>query len=105
MPEPKPAVPFISLPHILEHHAKRSPDAQAILAPGRAPLTYSRLYQHIDKVGNTLRAIRLGRHDRVVVVLPNGPDLAVAVLAVAASATCAPMNPAYAARSRTCSVK
>ena len=105
MPEPKPAVPFLSLPHILVHHAKRTPDATAILAPGRAPLTYSRLYQHIDKVGNTLRAVGLGRHDRVVVVLPNGPDLAVAVLAVAASATCAPMNPAYAARSRTCSVK
>jgi acyl-CoA synthetase (AMP-forming)/AMP-acid ligase II/acyl carrier protein len=95
MPEPKPAVPFISLPHILEHHAKRTPDAPAILAPGRSPLTYSRLYQHIDKVGNTLRAMGLGRHDRVVVILPNGPDLAVAVLAVAASATCAPLNPAY----------
>src|ERR1043166_6854354 len=97
MPEPEPSVPFISLPHILEHHAERTPDAPAILAPGRAPLTYSRLYQHIDKVGNTLRATGLGRHDRVAVVLPNGPDMAVAVLAVAASATCAPMNPAYGA--------
>src|SRR5713101_3768803 len=90
MLEPKPSVPFISLPHILEHHAERTPDASAILAPGRAPLTYSRLYQHIDKVGNTLRAMGLGRHDRVAVVLPNGPDLAEAILAVAATATCAP---------------
>ena len=97
MPEPKPSVPFISLPHILKHHAERTPDALAILAPGRAPLTYGRLYEHVDKVGNTLRAMGLCRHDRVVVVLPNGPDLAVAVLAVAASATCAPMNPAYGA--------
>jgi acyl-CoA synthetase (AMP-forming)/AMP-acid ligase II len=92
---PKPSVPFISLPHILKYHAERTPEAPAILAPGRAPLTYGRLYQHLDKVGNTLRAMGLGCHDRVVVVLPNGPDLGVAVLAVAASATCAPMNPAY----------
>ena len=30
-------------------------------------------------------------------MLPNGPEMAVAILAVAASATCAPMNPAYGA--------
>jgi acyl-CoA synthetase (AMP-forming)/AMP-acid ligase II len=39
----------------------------------------------------------LGRHDRVAVVLPNGPEMAVAVLGVAASATCLPTNPAYGA--------
>ena len=28
-------------------------------------------------------------------MLPNGPEMAVAILAVAVNATCAPMNPAY----------
>ena len=51
-------------PHLLEHQAKRIPDAPAILAPGRAPLTYSRLYQHIDETGRTLRAMG----DRRVVI-------------------------------------
>src|SRR5262245_40656773 len=97
MLEPKPSVPFLSLSHFLEHHAQRSPGAPAILAPERAPLTYGRLYQHVDQVGNTLRAMGVGRHDRVAVVLPNGAELGVAVLAVAASATCAPLSPAYAA--------
>jgi acyl-CoA synthetase (AMP-forming)/AMP-acid ligase II len=97
MLDPKPSVPFTSLRHILEHHAERTPDAPAILAPGRAPLTYSRLYQHVDQVGNTLRAMGLGRHDRVAVMLPNGPDLGVAILAVASNAICAPVNPAYRA--------
>ena len=36
----------------------------------------------------------LGRHDRIAVVLPNGPEMAVAFLAVAAGATCVPLNPA-----------
>jgi acyl-CoA synthetase (AMP-forming)/AMP-acid ligase II/acyl carrier protein len=39
----------------------------------------------------------LSRHDRVALVLPNGPEMAVAFLAVAASATCVPLNPAYRA--------
>ncbi len=95
--DPRPSVPFSCLPHLLEHQAKRIPDAPAILAPGRAPLTYGRLYQHIDKMGRTLRAMGIGRRDRIAVVLPNGPEMAVAILTVAASAACAPMNPAYGA--------
>src|SRR5436190_18545766 len=89
-----PYVPFLCLPHLLEHQSKGIPDAPAILAPGRVPLTYGRLYQHIDDMERTLRAMGIGRHDRIAVVLPNGPEMAVAILAVAASAACAPMNQA-----------
>ena len=99
--DPRPSVPFSCLPHLLEHQAGRIPDAPAILAPGRAPLSYGRLYQHIDEMGRTLRAMGIGRHDRVAVVLPNGPEMAVAILTVAASAACAPMNPAYGPRNWT----
>ena len=95
--DPRPSVPFLCLPHLLEYQAKRIPDAPAILAPGRAPLTYERLYQHIDEMERRLRAIGIGRHDRIAIVLPNGPELAVAILTVAASAACAPLNPAYGA--------
>jgi len=47
---PRPSVPFLCPPHLLEHQARRIPDAPAILAPGRAPLTYGRLYQHIEEL-------------------------------------------------------
>jgi acyl-CoA synthetase (AMP-forming)/AMP-acid ligase II len=80
---------------LLEHQAKRIPDAPAILAPGRPPLTYGRLYQHIETVERGLRGMGIGRHDRIAVVLPSGPEIAVAILTVAASAPCAPVNPAY----------
>ena len=85
------------LPHLLEHQARRIPDAPAILAPGRAPLTYDRLFQHIEEMERRLRAMGIRRHDRIAVVLPNGPEMAVAILTVAASAACAPLNPAYGA--------
>jgi acyl-CoA synthetase (AMP-forming)/AMP-acid ligase II len=91
----RPHVPFLCLPHLLEHQSKRIPGARAILAPARAPLTYARLYQHIDETGRRLRAMGIGRQDRIAVVLPNGPEMAVAILAVTASAICAPMNQAY----------
>src|SRR5215510_6540290 len=93
--DPRRAISFSSIPDLLEHHAKRAPDAPAVLAPGRATLSYGRLYQHLDHVGRTLRAMGIGRHDRVAVVLPNGPDMAVAFLAVTAWAVCVPINPAY----------
>jgi acyl-CoA synthetase (AMP-forming)/AMP-acid ligase II len=39
----------------------------------------------------------IGRRHCIAVALPNGPEMAVAVLTVAASAMCAPINPAYGA--------
>lgn len=90
-------IPFSSLSHLLEYQAKRNPDAPAILAPGRAPLSYGLLFRHAENMRSRLRAMGISRHDRVAVVLPNGPDLAEAIVATAASAACAPLNPAYGA--------
>ena len=89
----RPAIPFSCIPHLLEYQARRIPHAPAILALGRAPLTYAVLYQHVRKTEQTLQTMGISRHDRVAVVLPNGPELAAAILAVAASVTCAPVNP------------
>jgi oxalate---CoA ligase len=85
----------ISIPRLFAQQATRIPEAPAILAPGRAPLTYRRLHQHVVEMGEALGTMGIGRHDRVVVVLPNGPEMTVATLAVAARAACAPLNPVY----------
>ena len=88
----RPCVPFACFPHLLEYQARRIPDSPAILAPGRPPLIYSRLYEHVEKLGRALRGMGIGRRDRVVVALPNGPELAVTILTVSANAVCAPLN-------------
>ncbi len=67
------------------------------MAPDCAPLSYRRLDRHIDDIGRTLRADGIGRDDRIAVLMPNGPELAVAIVAVAANAACASINPAYSA--------
>ena len=95
--KPGVSVPFLRLNDLFDHHARRRPDAAAILAPGRAPLSYVDLYRHIGDVGRTLRTMGIGCHDRVAIMLPNGPELAVAAFSVASNAACAVVNPAYAA--------
>ena len=54
---PRPSAPFLCLPDLLEHQASRIPDAPAILAPGRSPLTYRRLHRHVESMGRTLRTM------------------------------------------------
>ena len=90
-------VPVSSLYDLLRGHAQHFADAPAILAPDCAPLSYRRLFQHIDEIGRVLRAKGIGRDDRIAVLMPNGPELAVAIVAVAANAACASINPAYSA--------
>ena len=82
---------------LLRPKAERIPDAIAITAPGRMPLGYGRLWSQVTEVASSLNAVGVGRNDRVAVVAHNGPEMAVAFLCVAASATCAPLNPGYRA--------
>lgn len=77
----------------LEAHATVTPDAIAIAAPGRVPLTYGRLRSHVLDTLRTLDRMGFGPGSRVAIALPNGPDLATAFLAVAAGLAAAPLNP------------
>jgi acyl-CoA synthetase (AMP-forming)/AMP-acid ligase II len=69
----------------------------AIAAEDRPPLTYAGLRSLVADTVATLRGLGIGRNDRVAIVLPNGPEMAAAFIAVAAGATTAPLNPAYRA--------
>jgi acyl-CoA synthetase (AMP-forming)/AMP-acid ligase II/acyl carrier protein len=82
---------------LLQARAELSPEATAIAAPGRAPLTYGRLFAQVEDTRETLNAMGIGRNDRIAIVLPNGGEMATAFLAVAAGAASAPLNPAYGA--------
>ncbi len=69
--------------------------AVAIAAEKRPPLTYARLRDHVEQTVAALNRLGIGRNDRVAIVLPNGPEMAVAFVSIAAGATTAPLNPAY----------
>src|SRR5581483_9323692 len=67
----------------------------AIGAPDRHFMSREELVGLVDKVGGALRAAGVGGVDPVGIVMPNGPEMAAAFLAVACWATAAPLNPAY----------
>ena len=47
-----------------------------MLAEERSPLTYCRLSTQVKALGERLNQLGIGRGDRVAVVLPNGPEMA-----------------------------
>ena len=67
----------------------------AIGAPERPSLTHKGLRDLAARTVAALNTFGIGRNDRVAIVLPNGPEMAAAFIAIAAGATTAPLNPAY----------
>src|SRR5437016_14552449 len=80
---------------LVKTRAEENADAIAIIAPARPPLTYGRLLQRVESTIEALRAFGVNRNDRVAAVLPSGPAMAVAFVAVGSGATFAPLNPSF----------
>jgi oxalate---CoA ligase len=77
--------------------ASGAANAPAIRAPGRPALSYVGLRDLAAATIARLNGIGIGRNDRVAIVLPNGPEMAAAFIAIGAGATTAPLNPSYRA--------
>jgi acyl-CoA synthetase (AMP-forming)/AMP-acid ligase II len=71
------------------HHALNSIDS-------RSGITQDQIRECILNVGQSLHQIQIGRGHRIALVLPNGPELALAILAVTTWSSCVPLN-AYGA--------
>src|SRR5947207_6557295 len=67
----------------------------SILGVQDLKLTFNQLRDQVERLSGQLRGLGIGLGDRVGIVLPNGPEMAITFLAVAATATAAPLNPAY----------
>ena len=70
-------------------------EAIALSAPNRSALSYKGLRNHCDQIGKQLASQGLSNSDREAIVLPNGPEMASAFLAVASYMSAAPLNPSY----------
>jgi acyl-CoA synthetase (AMP-forming)/AMP-acid ligase II len=75
--------------------ARGADGSPAIVVPDGPALTFAELRRQVDHVAGQLNKVGVGRGDRVALVTPNGPEAAIAFLAVAQCATAAPLNPAY----------
>ncbi|MEM7544672.1 MAG: AMP-binding protein [Pseudomonadota bacterium] len=100
MPSTAKSVPEFSISSLhdcLAHHSAGDPDALAIGAAGVAPLTYAGLFDAINRIVTALRGKGFHKESRIAVVLPPGPEMAVAITAIASGMVCLPLNPALAA--------
>jgi acyl-CoA synthetase (AMP-forming)/AMP-acid ligase II len=86
--------PADTVPDLLKRGAEAAP---AIGTPGRPWLTHGALRTLAHRTVAALNGMGIGRADRVAIVLPNGPEMAAAFVAIACGATTAPLNPAYKA--------
>ena len=78
----------------LDRRASETPDATALLAPGRSPLTYRQLWGHVQTSRNALASLGIGPGEVTALVFPSGPELITAFLALASNGACAPLDPA-----------
>lgn len=59
--------------------------------------SYGQLIQQIDQLGRQLSRLGVKSDDRIALVIPNGPEMAIALMAVSSFAISAPLNPRYKA--------
>ena len=84
----------------LRARAEANPDAPAILAHGRAPLSYAGLFDQVTQTVAALNRAGYGRGDRIALALPPGPETTVALLAALIGSVCVPLNPSSSAVER-----
>lgn len=92
-----PVSDFQTIEGLVSSWSKKTPGATALAAPEMSPITYSGLDTQLRQTCQWLRECGLGADDTVALVLPNGPEAAVATLAAASVARCAPLNPGFRA--------
>lgn len=84
---------FADIGGLLDFYARKTPAAPALLAPGRPVLNYGALGELTQDHVRTLRGLGITPADRTGVALPRGADSALALIAVASSCACVPINP------------
>lgn len=72
-----------------------NPDTVILLATNGETWTAGEAARTIAHLAGQVQAAGVAAHQRVAVVLPNGPRMALTFLAISSVASCAPLNPAY----------
>lgn len=82
----------MTLTELLQPHPDEAP---AIGGIGRETLTYGGLRTLAAETVAALNGFGVNRGERVAIVLPNGPEMATAFVAIGTGFATAPLNPAY----------
>lgn len=88
----------LNLASVIEHHARLSPEKEAIVCGGER-LAFGELNALANQVANALNEMRVGRGDKVALVCPNVPFFPVVYYAIMKTgAAVVPLNVLFKAR-------
>ncbi len=83
---------------LIRHQADVYPNSIAIEQMGAESISYQSLRERVEGLANELRGHGVslnGQRSRVAIVLPNGPGMSIALLAVCSIGAALPFNPSY----------
>ncbi|WP_245435534.1 AMP-binding protein [Microvirga calopogonii] len=83
----------LTLGQMIGQNARRSPHQPAIVSSGFAPLTYQDLQRQLAEIRRQLRKAGFDCRARIGVLMPNGPEALLAIVAVACCSTAVPLDP------------
>jgi oxalate---CoA ligase len=74
-----------------------SPDHEgpALIDVDGRTIDHATLCQQVDRLADAFRSAGLARNDRLAIVLPNGPEMVITLLAAMTVGCAAPLNPKY----------
>jgi oxalate---CoA ligase len=81
-----------TVPEALAYWAERTPGAPAFISPDHPALSYAGLWRHMSAWAGALHRAGFGRRDRVLLLVPDGPQLAAALLGTMAAAVAVPLD-------------
>jgi acyl-CoA synthetase (AMP-forming)/AMP-acid ligase II len=84
--------PVDTIGAVIRHHGQLQSDRPAVFATQRIPISWRELAVYADVVRADLRSGGFGRDARIGVALPNGPEAALAIVAIACSAVAVPFD-------------
>ena len=88
--QPRETVPSVS--EALAFWAAETPEAIALLAPGREPCRpYRELHAAVERLAGALRAYGVSRQDGLALLLPEGPELCLLLLASSTAGIAVPL--------------
>ena len=85
----------LTLDALLQKQASRYGNREAIVGRQHEPLHYETLTENVDRLVRSLAALGVHRKSRLAIVLPNGSDLAVGLLAGSIAAIAVPLSAQY----------
>ncbi|WP_414476484.1 AMP-binding protein [Microvirga sp. M2] len=83
----------LTLRQVIGRFAALQPHNPAILPSGFAPLSYLDLQSQLDEIRRQLRQGGLSHRARIGVLLPNGPEAVLTIVAIACAAVAVPLDP------------